>query len=195
MLGHCIVLLEELNNRRLIRFLCELERRLVFVINVLGVCSALKQVFNHVYFIALDRIVQWGLFIVVDQVGVPTIGHKLLDHLKVSLPRCVEDWGLPVGVDVVDVTITLGHQIIEEVQFSIARCVVQGSLVQVVRLLRLNAELPEYLGHADSLVITPDLTRLEHGGLFVVSLVEELRDVVDCIVALLQYRVDVPILD
>lgn len=112
-----------------------------------------------------------------------------------SLSCRVEDRRLPISIDVVDVAIALCDKVVKKVELSIASGVVQGSLVEVVWLLRLHAELSEYLGHADSLVIALDLTRLEHGGLFVVGFVQELRYVVDCIMALLQDLIDVAVLD
>lgn len=115
LLGYRVVLLEELDNGRLIGFLGELERCLVPVVDIRGVDPTLKQVLHDISPVALDCIVQRGLFVVIDQIWVTSVGHKLLNDLQVAFSGGVKDRRLTVGVDIVHVAVSLSDKVVNQV--------------------------------------------------------------------------------
>jgi hypothetical protein len=186
LLWDSIVLSEKLQDPWLIRSLCELEGCLIFMINICSLSSTLQKILNNVNLVSLDSIVNRCLLVVVNQVWIASIGNQLLDNLHMSLSRSIKDRRLPVSVNIVHIAVALSDKIVKEVKLTVTRSVVKRSLIQVIRLFGSHTEFPQDFGHANCLVITLDLACREHRRLLVVSLIEKLRDVVVCLVTLLQ---------
>ena len=100
-----------------------------------------------------DGIVERCLTVFVTRIRVrgKTLDQSLA-YLSVALPSCIEDWGLLVGVNMIDIAAP-AHEEVHKTQISFSASVIEGSLAQLVLDGNINSILNEILYHSDAWVL------------------------------------------
>ena len=76
-----------------------------------------------------------------------------------ALPRCIEDWGLLVGVNMIDIAAP-AHEEVNKTQIPFSASVIEGSLAELVLDGNINSILDQVLYHSDALVLLLSLIHI-----------------------------------
>lgn len=174
--------------------LCPRVKGSVFLIDNVHIDTVLQKILYDIVFTTLDGIEDWCLSIIIDEIMVSSIRYELFDGLQMTLSRSVENGGLTVSVDLVDLAVALLHQEINQLKLPFSRSIIQSGLVEVVRLVSAYSHFSEDSGHFHSLLIVFDKCSREHRRLLVVGLIQELAHIIPMCLVILNHLVDVAIL-
>lgn len=90
----------------LVEFLCKLKWGYLLFILMRNVYPLLDHVFYSFEPTVFDCVEQRCLSVLVDDVDICSVRNQLLDGLIVAFTYAVEDWSLPISVDVIRIRVT-----------------------------------------------------------------------------------------
>ena len=97
---------QQLDNLVLVEFLCKLKWGYLLFILMRNVYPLLDHVFYSFEPTVFDCVEQRCLSVLVDDVDICSVRNQLLDGLIVAFTYAVEDWSLPISVDVIRIRVT-----------------------------------------------------------------------------------------